>query len=87
MPQLKLTFNLNLNNHFIESISTSEGPDANGLFTEKATLSMVLTRKELGATFECRIESEALETTVRHQLKVDLQGKPFPLEFLINNIS
>lgn len=59
-----------------ESISTSEGPDANGLYTEKAMLSMILTRKEMSATFECRIESAALEATVRHQLKVDLQGKP-----------
>lgn len=57
-----------------ESVSTSEGPDANGLFTEKASLSIILTRKEMGATFECRIESEALESTVRHHLQVDLQG-------------
>lgn len=60
---------------FPESISTSEGPDANGLFTEKATLRKTLLRKDLGATFECRIETEALETIVRYQLKVDLQGK------------
>lgn len=71
---------------FPESIATSEGPDANGLFTEKATLRKTLSRKELGAVFECRIESEALESTVRHQLKVDLQGKPIPIEFLIINI-
>lgn len=58
-----------------ESISTSEGPDANGLFTEKATLRKTLLRKDLGAMFECRIESTALQTTVRYQLNVDLQGK------------
>lgn len=72
-------------NFITESVSTSEGPDANGLFTEKATLRKNLSRKELGATFECRIESEALETTVRHQLKLDLQGKPIPIAFLIIN--
>lgn len=30
----------------------------------------------MAATFECRIETEALEAPVRYQLKVDLQGKP-----------
>lgn len=39
-------------------------------------LSVILTRKEMAATFECRIETEALEAPVRYQLKVDLQGKP-----------
>ncbi|XP_031616824.1 hemicentin-1 isoform X2 [Contarinia nasturtii] len=63
-----------------ESISTSEGPDANGLFTEKAMLSMILTRKEMAATFECRIESEALQTIKRYQLKVDLQVRPRKVE-------
>lgn len=38
-------------------------------------LSIVLTRKEMASTFECRIESEALDAISRHQLKVDLQGK------------
>lgn len=70
----------------IESISTSEGPDANGLYTEKAMLSVILTRKEMAAAFECRIETEALETTVRYQLKVDLQGKPIQSYFLTINI-
>lgn len=46
-------------------------------------LSVILTRKEMAATFECRIETEALEATVRYQLKVDLQGKPNTIVFLI----
>lgn len=29
----------------------------------------------MASTFECRIESEALDAISRHQLKVDLQGK------------
>lgn len=60
---------------FAESISTSEGPDSNGLFTEKATLRKPMKRKDLNATFECRIETEAIETTKRFKLRVDLQGK------------
>lgn len=43
--------------------------------TLKSTLSLTLTRQELGATFECRVESEALESTVRNSVKIDLQGK------------
>lgn len=45
-----------------------------GLFTEKATLTKILKRKDLGKTFECRIETEALDEIERHHLKVDLQG-------------
>lgn len=62
---------------FAESISTSDGPDSNGLFTEKATLRKTLLRKDLGAMFECRIETAALQTVVRYQLNVDLQGKNY----------
>lgn len=60
-----------------ESISTSDGPDEDGLFTEKATLRKTMLRKDLGAVFECRIETEALQKTVNFQLKVDLQGKDY----------
>lgn len=57
-----------------ETTLTSDGPDANGLFTESAKLSIVLSRKALAGTFECRIESEALDTVSRHHLNMDLQG-------------
>lgn len=57
-----------------ETTLTSDGPDANGLFTESAKLSITLTRKVLAATVECRIETAALETPSRHHLNIDLQG-------------
>lgn len=47
---------------------------ANGLTTVKSELSITLTRLEMGAFFECRVESEALEATVRNLVKIDLQG-------------
>lgn len=57
---------------YIDSITTDE---ANGLFTVKSVLSLVLSRQELGAFIECRVETPALENIVSNQLHIDLQGK------------
>lgn len=48
--------------------------EANGLTTVKSVLSITLTRLEMGANFECRVESDALEAMVRNSIKIDLQG-------------
>lgn len=48
--------------------------EANGLTTVKSELSITLTRLEMGAHFECRVESDALESMVRNSIKIDLQG-------------
>lgn len=40
----------------------------------KSVLSLVLSRQELGAFIECRVETPALENIVSNQLHIDLQG-------------
>lgn len=49
--------------------------EPNGLTTVKSKLTLTLTRHELGAHLECRVESGALGTIVRNSFQIDLQGK------------
>lgn len=49
--------------------------EKNGLYSVTSVLSLILTRQELGAFIECRVESEALPDVHRNHLNLDLQGK------------
>lgn len=49
--------------------------DHNGLFTVKSTLSLTLSRQELGATYICRVEMKELSLVVDNHFHIDLQGK------------
>lgn len=49
--------------------------EQDGLFTVRSVLSLVLSRLELDSHLECRVESPALETVVRNQVHIDLQGE------------
>lgn len=55
-------------------------PSPGGLFTRRAKLSLVLTRAELAATYECRIETPALAQPLHHLVHVDLQVRPTKLQ-------
>ena len=57
----------------IESDSATTD-ESNGLFSVKSVLSIVLSRQELNAFLECRVETPALQATVSNQLHIDLQG-------------
>lgn len=48
---------------------------SNGLFTAKSVLSLVLSRLELGAFIECRVETPALDNIVSNHIHIDLQGE------------
>ncbi|XP_050091960.1 hemicentin-1 [Anopheles aquasalis] len=48
----------------------------NGLYTVKSTLSLTLSRQELGATYNCRVEMKELHLTVDNQFHIDLQVRP-----------
>ncbi len=56
---------------FIDSLTTSE---LNGLFSVKSVMSLELSRQELGASIECRVETPALENIVSNHINIDLQG-------------
>jgi hypothetical protein len=49
--------------------------ESNGLFSVKTVYSLVLSRQELGAYIECRVESPALSSVVSNQILLDLQGE------------
>lgn len=57
--------------HTIDSVTTSE---LNGLYSVKSVLSLELSRQELGASIECRVETPALENVVSNHINIDLQG-------------
>lgn len=59
-------------NIYIDSVTTDE---LNGLFSVKSVLSLELSRQELGANIECRVETPALENIVSNHIHIDLQGK------------
>ncbi|XP_040170139.1 hemicentin-1 isoform X4 [Anopheles arabiensis] len=48
----------------------------NGLYTVKSTLSLTLSRQELGATYNCRVEMKDLKLSVDNQFHIDLQVRP-----------
>lgn len=48
--------------------------ELNGLFSVKSVLSLELSRQELGANIECRVETPALEQIVSNHIHFDLQG-------------
>ncbi|XP_055535886.1 hemicentin-1 isoform X2 [Wyeomyia smithii] len=50
--------------------------DHNGLFTVKSTLSLTLSRQELGATYNCRVEMKELQLVVDNHFHIDLQVRP-----------
>lgn len=50
--------------------------EANGLFSVKTVLDLTLTRQELSASLECRVETPALENIVSNHLHLDLQVRP-----------
>lgn len=59
-------------NIYIDSVTTDE---LNGLFTVKSVLSLELSRQELGANIECRVETPALDNViVSNHIHFDLQG-------------
>lgn len=58
-------------NIYIDSVTTDE---TNGLFSVKSVLSFELSRQELGANIECRVETPALENVVTNNIYIDLQG-------------
>ncbi|XP_055597510.1 hemicentin-1-like isoform X2 [Uranotaenia lowii] len=50
--------------------------DHNGLYTVKSTLSLTLSRQELGATYTCRVEMKELQLVVDNLFHIDLQVRP-----------
>lgn len=56
---------------YVDSVTTSE---LNGLYSVKSVLSLELSRQELGANIECRVETPALENIVSNNINIDLQG-------------
>ncbi|XP_065086926.1 hemicentin-1 isoform X2 [Ochlerotatus camptorhynchus] len=50
--------------------------DHNGLFTVKSTLSLTLSRQELGATYICRVEMKELQLVVDNHFHIDLHVRP-----------
>ncbi|XP_053670454.1 hemicentin-2 [Anopheles nili] len=48
----------------------------NGLYTVKSTLSLTLSRQELGATYNCRVEMKDFHLSVDNQFHIDLQVRP-----------
>ncbi|XP_037031703.1 hemicentin-2 isoform X5 [Bradysia coprophila] len=56
-----------------DSVTTSE---LNGLYSVKSVLSLELSRQELGANIECRVETPALENIVSNNIHIDLQVRP-----------
>ncbi|KFB37688.1 AGAP012343-PA-like protein [Anopheles sinensis] len=47
-----------------------------GLYTVKSTMSLTLSRQELGATYNCKVEMKELHLTVENQFHIDLQVRP-----------
>ncbi|XP_055619524.1 hemicentin-1 isoform X2 [Toxorhynchites rutilus septentrionalis] len=58
----------------VRDTQTSENHD--GLFTVKSTLSLTLSRQELGATYNCRVEMKELLLVVDNNFHIDLQVRP-----------
>ncbi|XP_058834264.1 hemicentin-1 isoform X3 [Topomyia yanbarensis] len=50
--------------------------DHKGLFTVKSTLSLTLSRQELGATYNCRVEMKELQLVLDNHFHIDLQVRP-----------
>ncbi|XP_055855839.1 uncharacterized protein LOC129919053 isoform X2 [Episyrphus balteatus] len=50
--------------------------EKDGLYTATLELSLVLTRQDLGNTIECRVESSAIQGTIRSVIDVDMQVRP-----------
>lgn len=48
----------------------------NGLFTVKSKLTLTLSRQELAAVIECRVETAGIDQIVSNQIFIDLQVKP-----------
>lgn len=47
-----------------------------GLYTVKAKLTLTLSRQELGAVIECRVDTAGIDQIASNQLFIDLQVKP-----------
>ncbi|XP_058118520.1 hemicentin-1 [Anopheles ziemanni] len=47
-----------------------------GLYTVKSTMSLTLSRQELGATYNCKVEMKEHHLTVENQFHIDLQVRP-----------
>ncbi len=47
-----------------------------GLFNVEAKLSLTLSRQELGAVIECRVETAGIDQIISNQIMIDLQVKP-----------
>ncbi|KAJ6649403.1 Hemicentin-1 [Pseudolycoriella hygida] len=56
-----------------DSVSTEE---IAGLYSVKSVLSLELSRQELGASIECRVETPALEKVVSNFIHIDLHVRP-----------
>ncbi|XP_058464144.1 uncharacterized protein LOC131438278 isoform X2 [Malaya genurostris] len=50
--------------------------DHKGLYTVKSTLSLTLSRQELGATYNCRVEMKELQLVLDNHFHIDLQVRP-----------
>lgn len=62
------------------TLSTAESTAGEGLFNVRSALDVQLTRLELAATYECRVETPALPHVVRQQLHLDLQVRPTKIQ-------
>ncbi|CAO1401818.1 unnamed protein product [Diamesa tonsa] len=54
----------------------------NGLYTVKSKLSLKLSRQELGAVIECRVENTGLESQVSNHLYFDLHVRPTKINLI-----
>lgn len=50
--------------------------ERNGLFTVQSKLALTLSRQELSAVIECKVETSGLDQIVTNQLYVDMQVRP-----------
>lgn len=62
-----------------DSLSTDHD-ESTGLFSVRSALSVVLSRAELAATYECRIETPAVALPLRQWLHVNLQVRPTKIQ-------
>lgn len=62
------------------TLSTEPSPAGQGLFNVRSALAVHLTRLELAATFECRVETPALPHPVHQLLHLDLQVRPTKIQ-------
>ncbi|XP_055919479.1 uncharacterized protein LOC129951381 [Eupeodes corollae] len=50
--------------------------EKDGLYTATLELSLVLSRLDLNSTIECRVESSAIQGTIRSAIHIDMQVRP-----------